>query len=126
MARPTKQGIDYFPLDVYLDNKFKFLEIKFGLEGFAIIIKIFQKIYANGYWCDFNEDERLLFSYDINVDISEINVIINEAIARDIFDKNLFETYGILTSKGIQKRYKEIVKRRKDVEIVSEYLLLKR
>jgi len=124
MARPTKQGIDYFPLDVYLDNKFKFLEIKFGLEGFAIIIKIFQKIYANGYWCNFNEDEQLLFSYDINVDINRIRAIINEAITRDIFDKNLFDTYQILTSKGIQKRYKEIVKRRKDVEIVPEYLLI--
>ena len=124
MARPTKQGIDYFPLDVYLDNKFKFLEIKFGLEGFAIIIKIFQKIYANGYWCNFNEDEQLLFSYDINVDINRIREIVNEAITRDIFDKNLFDTYQILTSKGIQKRYKEIVKRRKDVEIVPEYLLI--
>ena len=124
MARPTKQGIDYFPLDVYLDNKFKFLEIKFGLEGFAIIIKIFQKIYANGYWCNFNEDEQLLFSYDIKVDINRIRAIINEAITRDIFDKNLFDTYQILTSKGIQKRYKEIVKRRKDVEIVPEYLLI--
>lgn len=124
MARPTKQGIDYFPLDVYLDNKFKFLEIKFGLEGFAIIIKIFQKIYANGYWCNFNEDEQLLFSYDIKVDINRIREIVNEAITRDIFDKNLFDTYQILTSKGIQKRYKEIVKRRKDVEIVPEYLLI--
>ncbi len=124
MARPTKQGVDYFPLDVHLDNKFKFIEAKFGLEGFAIIIKIFQEIYANGYWAKFGQDELLLFSFEVNVDINLVNDVINEAIERDIFDKNLYEMYDILTSSGIQKRYKEIVKRRKDVEVIQEYLLI--
>ena len=124
MARPTKQGVDYFPLDVHLDNKFKFIEAKFGLEGFAIIIKIFQEIYANGYWAKFGQDELLLFSFEVNVDINLVNGVINEAIERDIFDKNLYEMYDILTSSGIQKRYKEIVKRRKDVEVIQEYLLI--
>ncbi|MFY9378775.1 MAG: Lin1244/Lin1753 domain-containing protein, partial [Acutalibacteraceae bacterium] len=48
MARPAKDGVDYFPLDVHLDDKFKFIEIKFKLEGFAILIKLFQKIYSFG------------------------------------------------------------------------------
>ena len=124
MARPTKQGLDYFPLDVNLDSKFKFIEIKFGLKGFAIVIKIFQKIYSSCYWYKFDEDEILLFAHEINVDINEVNAIINESIERDIFDKNLYETHQILTSKGIQKRYQEIVKRRKDVEVIEEYLLI--
>lgn len=124
MARPTKQGLDYFPLDVNLDSKFKFIEIKFGLKGFAIVIKIFQKIYSSCYWYKFDEDEILLFAHEINVDINEVNAIINESIDRDIFDRNLYEKHRILTSKGIQKRYQEIVKRRKDVEVIEEYLLI--
>lgn len=124
MARPTKQGVDYFPLDVHLDSKFKFVEIKYGLKGFAIIIKLLQKIYSNGYWSPFNEDEKLLFCHEINVDINLVNDVINEALTRDIFDINLYKQYEILTSKGIQKRYKEMVKRRKDVEVVEEYLLI--
>lgn len=124
MARPTKQGVDYFPLDVHLDSKFKFVEIKYGLKGFAIIIKLLQKIYSNGYWFPFNEDEKLLFCHEINADINLVNDVINEALTRDIFDINLYKQYEILTSKGIQKRYKEMVKRRKDVEVVEEYLLI--
>lgn len=124
MARPTRNGVDYFPLDVNLDSKFKFIEIKFGLEGFALIIKLFQAIYAAGYWLEFNEDERLLFSYEVNVDINRVNAVILEAIARNIFDKELYDKYEILTSVGIQRRYKEITKRRKELEVIDEYVLL--
>lgn len=124
MARPTRQGVDYFPLDVNLDSKFKFIEIKFGLEGFALVIKIFQQIYSAGYWYKFDEDEKLLFAHEINVDINLVNDVIMEALTREIFDKHMYNKYQILTSKGIQKRYKEMVKRRKDVEIVLEYLLI--
>lgn len=124
MARPTKQGVDYFSLDVNMDSKVRFIEVRFGLEGFAILIKLLQQIYSFGYWYPFNNDEKMLFAYDINVDINLINDIINEAITRDLFDKDLYEKYEILTSKGIQKRYQDIVKRRKDVEVVKEYLLI--
>ena len=124
MARPTKQGVDYFPLDVHLDNKFKFIEIKFGLEGFATIIKIMQEIYSQSYYCDWSEDEMLLFSSEHNIEIDKLTKITDEAVDRDIFDKTLYEDFKILTSKGIQNRYKEIVRRRKEVKVVEEYLLI--
>ena len=124
MARPTKQGIDYFPLDVHTDDKFKFIEIKFGLKGFAIIIKLLQRIYASGYWCKFGEDESLIFAHENNIENSLLNEIVDEAIKRRIFSSEMHEKHQILTSSGIQKRYKEIVKRRRDVEISAEYLLV--
>ncbi|WP_405103123.1 DUF4373 domain-containing protein [Oceanobacillus sp. FSL H7-0719] len=124
MARPNKQGIDYFSLDVHLDDKFKFIEIKYDLEGFAIIIKLLQKIYSIGYWYQWTEDEALLFSDEIRADYELVNNVVNEAIDRNVFDKTLYEKYKILTSKGIQKRYQEAVKRRKDVQIVEEYLVI--
>ena len=124
MSRPTKQGVDYFPLDVYLDDKFKFIQIKYKLEGFAILIKLFQKVYSYGYWYMWTEDETLIFADENKADLELVNNVIEEAIKRDIFDKDLFDKYNILTSKGIQKRYKEIVRRRKDVEVKVEYLLI--
>ncbi|MBH0176250.1 DUF4373 domain-containing protein [Fictibacillus sp. 23RED33] len=124
MARPNKQSVDYFPLDVHLDDKFKFIEIKYKLEGFAIIIKLLQKIYASSYWYRWTEDEALLFADEIRADFDLVTKVVNEAIDRDLFDKDLYETFSILTSKGIQKRYKEIVRKRKDVEIKEEYLLI--
>ena len=124
MARPNKQGVDYFPLDVHLDDKFKFIEIKFGLEGFAIVIKLMQRIYSQGYWCNWTEDELLLFSDEIRSDCEKVQQVVNECLERDILNKELYEKYNILTSRGIQKRYKEIVKRRKGVEVIEEYLLV--
>ena len=70
------------------------------------------------------EDEKLIFTHENNIEIDKLNSIVAESLKRDIFDIELFEKYGILTSRGIQKRYKEIVSRRKDVEIVTEYLLV--
>lgn len=124
MARPTKQGVDYFPLDVHLDNKFKFVEIKFGLEGFASVIKIMQDIYSQGYWMYWGEDEKLLFSDEHKIDYETLEKITDECTKRDIFSKRLYEKYNILTSKGLQNRYKEIVKRRKEVKLVKEFLLI--
>jgi hypothetical protein len=124
MARPTKQGVDYFPLDVHLDDKFKFIEIKYKLEGFAIVIKIMQKIYSCGYWYKWTDDEALLFSDEVRADYDLVTEVINECLDRDVFNKELHEKYCILTSKGIQKRYKEMVRRRKEVEVTEEYLLI--
>lgn len=124
MARPGRQGVDYFPLDVHLDNKIKFLVIKFGLEGLGAIVTIFQEIYANGYWCNWGEDEKLIFTHENNIDIDTLDDIVCEALSRDIFDEEIFNKYKVLTSAGVQKRYQKIVERRKDVEITSKYLLI--
>lgn len=124
MARPTKQGVDYFPLDIHLDDKFKFIQIKYGLEGFAVVIKILQKIYSYGYWYQWGEDESLIFAHENSIGLDKLDLIIEETIKRGIFHEGIYKHYQVLTSSGIQKRYKEIVKRRKDVEVVEEYLLV--
>ena len=40
MARPLKEGIDYFSLDCYMDDKIKMIQAEFGLKGFAIVVKL--------------------------------------------------------------------------------------
>src|SRR5699024_616977 len=88
MARPTKQGVDYFPLDVHLDDKFKFIEIKYKLEGFAILIKLMQRIYSQGYWCMWTEDEQLLFSDEVKADFDLVQNVVNECLKRDVLAKS--------------------------------------
>ena len=68
MARSGKQGVEYFPLDVHLCKKFRFVEMKFGVTGFGIVIKLYQFIYDNGYYAEWNEDECLIFADDIKSD----------------------------------------------------------
>ena len=127
MARPIKQGLDYFPLDVNLDDKIELLEAECGLQGFAIIIKLFQKIYNQGYFIKWTEDDQLLFAKKINTDLTTVNSVIMIALKREIFNKEMYENYRILTSKGIQRRFFEICKqlKRKGIEVNPKYLLIK-
>lgn len=127
MARPTKPGLDYFPLNVNFseDEKIEIIEAEFGYLGFYVILKIFMRIYGmNGYYMMFTSREQKLFSKRINVDINSVIAIINSAINEKLFDKTMYEEYGILTSKGIQTRYLEAVERRTKVELINEFLLI--
>jgi len=126
LARPQKTGLEYFPLDVDIDqdDKIQLIEARFGITGFAIVIKLFMKIYKEGYYYKWTEKEQLLFSKRINVDINLVNDVINECIKWGLFDSTLYEKYKILTSKGIQRRYLEATCRRKQVELIKEYYLI--
>lgn len=119
-------GLDYFSLDVTLDDKVELMEAQCGLEGFAILIKLWQKIYAEGYYIDWQEDHAILFSRKINAELSLVNSVINSCFDRDILDRNLFDEYKILTSKGIQKRYLLTYKqlKRSYVPMDERYLLV--
>lgn len=119
-------GINYFPLNVHLDDKFELIEAEFGLKGFAIVVKLFQKIYGQqGYYCEWTEDVALLFGKNVGLGGDAVFEIVRAAIKRGIFDSELYDKYQILTSRGIQERYFEAVSRRKEVEVRKEYLLIK-
>lgn len=124
MARPIKSGADYFPLDVNLDDDIKLLEAEYGLKGFAVLIKLYQKIYSCGYYCSFTSDVGLLFAKHNAASVDFVNEIIACCIRRNIFDKALYDKYSVLTSKGIQERYLEIKKRATNIILDKRYLLL--
>ena len=130
MARPAKEGVDYFPLDVNLDKKFKLIEAKYGSVGFGILIKIYQAIYReHGYYYEWDEETALITAGEnscgkYQLTQKEVAEIVEEAVRRDVFDEGMYKKYGILTSHGIQRRYFEIAGRRKKVIIDSNYLLL--
>lgn len=126
MARPLKQGLDYFSLDVDIDqdDKVQLVEALHGIQGFGILIKLLMRIYREGYYYKWTEMEQILFSKRVNVDIKPINEVVNDCIKYGIFDNNLFEHHQILTSKGIQKRYFEASSRRKNIDLIDEFLLI--
>jgi len=126
LARPQKSGLEYFPLDVDIDqdDKILLIEAQHGLVGFGVVIKLLMKIYKHNYYYEWTEKEQLLFSKRVNVDINSINVIVNDCIKWGLFNENMFKNIEILTSQGIQKRYMEAVGRRQRVEIDKRYLLL--
>ena len=126
MARPTKEGLEYFPLVTNFEDKVILLIAEFGASAVGIIVSLYQKIYNNGYYIPWDNDSLMLFSRYINEEIETVNAVITRCFDRDIFDKSMYEKHGILTSHGIQKQYLKICKeaRRKKVRFIKEYCLI--
>lgn len=124
----NKTGLDYFPfaIDFFDDDKIQFVGARFGLKGENIAIRLLCKIYSEGYFYKFGEDEALLFAKRVGdgCQYSFVNDVVYELVKRGFFDKSIFDRFKLLTSAGIQKRYFEAVSRRKDVDIYGKLLLI--
>lgn len=125
MARVSDPSLPYFPLNCVLDDKFSLIEAEFGLTGFAIVIKLYQRIYGGeGYFCEWNEDICMLFSRQVGEDKELIASVVEKAVERGIFSNSRLRNYQILTSRGIQRQYLSATARRKNVPLIEEYILL--
>ena len=121
----AKSGIDYFPLDVNLNAKFELIEAEFGLTGFGVVVHLLQEIYGKAvYYIEWTEEVALLFARKVGLGGSVVSEIVEAAIRRGMFDKEKYEKYRVLTSKGIQERYFEAVSRRKTLEVDYNILLI--
>lgn len=127
MARPQKPGLDYFPLDVHIADDIELLEVDCGLEGFAILVKLWQKIYCNCYYMEWGDDHEKLFSRKISADVKTVKNVIEHCFDRDLLSREMFDRYSILTSRGIQKRYLKACTdcKRTNITMIKEYLLIK-
>ena len=124
MARPTKQGIDYFPVDCQFDDKTELYILEKESTGLSVLVTIWQLIYQNeGYYIGNNKDLHLLIKKRINVDINEVNDCINICLSRNIFDNKLHKKHEILTSKAIQKRFFDAAKRKQIVHYDVNYII---
>ena len=127
MARPNKIGLDYFPFDIdfFDDEKISAISGEFGIKGEITVIRLLCAIYRNGYFILW--DDLLRYKLLRNLPgTSEhlLESIVQRLVLWGFFDKSLFDSAGVLTSKGIQRRFFSITKRR--VSEVSElpYLLV--
>ena len=127
MARPTKQGLDYFPLDCYFLDDIKIRKIlkSNGAGAIGALVDLLGNIYRDeGYYMRWDDDICFLVADKVGTSEASVQEIVIKAVQVDLFDKKMFDEYQILTSKGIQKRFFEAVKRRQEVNIILEYILL--
>lgn len=121
-------GIEYYHFDVdfFDDDKIALIEGEFGVKGSVIAIRLLCKIYREGYYYQWGNDECLLFARKSGADIvpNTVQEVVNGLVRRSFFDKGVFDQFGVLTSRGIQQRYFEAVKRRQKVEVRREFLLV--
>lgn len=129
MARPIKDGIDYFPLDVgfFQDDKIRLLKAEFGAKGITILVALLCDIYrTNGYFKVWDNDACLLMADAVGCGIVPeiITQVVQGCLRRSIFDDGVFQMFGILTSAGIQRRYIQAVSTREEIRFIQEYWLL--
>lgn len=126
----AKVGIESFLLDCHTNDNMAEIEAAYGIKGFAVIVKLWQKIYSDkGYYCEWIERSPLLFlaqwfGGNSGVDLNLINQVVNHAIKIGIFNESMFKKYAILTSERIQRQYFDVVKRRTEIQVIDEYLLV--
>ena len=125
MARPNKQGLDYFPLDVGIFENDKMLAIsgEFSVKGEIIVLRLLCEIYRNGYFVEFSELLKNKLARLGGLSGGLVDEVVRKLVKYEFFDGFVFSEYNILTSKNIQKVYLEASKRRKDIDL-SQYWLL--
>lgn len=119
MARPSKNGLDYFPFDTdfFCDEKIVCVAGEHGDIGWIVALKLLVAIYRNGYWLKWTEAVRFKMLLE-NGGLSgeKLDAIVESLLKWGFFDRGLFEKEGVLTSRGIQRRYFSIARRRKEAE----------
>ena len=110
-------GINYFPVGVNFmeENAMEVIEAKYGIKGSAIVLKLMCKIYKEGYYIRWDEEQCLIFANKAGreVQAEEVQGIIEILFTKGILDRNSYQENGILTSESIQKVWMEATKRRK-------------
>lgn len=126
MARPVKQGLEYFSFDVgfFSDVKIRKISRACGPTSTSILICLLCNIYQDkGYYIQYDEDLSFVVADTIGTTEGAVEEVIKKAIQVGFFDKELFEKHKIITSNGIQNRFKSAVIRREKIEYVDDYLV---
>ena len=126
MARPTKKGLDYFLLDVDFLSDLKVRRIikACGKEAVHILVALLANIYRDeGYYVLWDDDLAFLVADEVGTKEGTVEELVKKAVQVKFFDKDIFDKYSVLTSKGIQSRYILATKERKKVELEYKYLM---
>lgn len=126
MAAPKKEKLTYFSFDTsfFQDEKIEYLDAEIPHLGPYVFIQLLCKIYTNSYFLEWKEKQTKMMARKTGIDQDVIINTVNVSINEGLFCKDIYEKYGVLTSKSIQERYVMAVNRRKCVQMIKEYLLI--
>ena len=93
MARPQKQGLDYFPHDTFTDDKIEAMEAKYGLAGHAFYSKLCERIYrtTDGELDVSDAETTQILARNFHISLRHFNAMLETAINKGLFDRQLFE-----------------------------------
>ena len=112
MARISKPGLDYFPLDVNFlqDRKVRRISCRHHAAGIAALTSLLCLIYKEkGYYILWNKDTLFDIAQEACCGEEEMQAIIDDCLAVGLFDDLIYKEYGVLTSQAIQEQYHKII-----------------
>lgn len=130
MGRPYRQGLDYSEWDVRIfeDPKIDKLLDSQGADGFLIYFYLCQMAYAGtGYYLPWSYDDAASTARRAGaagIGSSTVVNTVNLCLRIGLFDRSLFEGHGVLTGRGLQKRFARVLPKRTNKQVVAEYWLL--
>ena len=130
MARISKPGLDYFPLDVnfFQDRKVRRISNRHHAAGIAALTSLLCLIYKEkGFYVAWNQDTLFDISQEVCCEEEEMQAIIDDCLSVGLFDTYIYKEYGILTSQAIQEQYHKIItdRRRKYKLPLERFWLIK-
>lgn len=119
MARPPKEGLDYFPHDTdsVNDEKIEALRALYGNDGYAFYFILLERIYrTSDQEINVSDAETIqILSKKIGIKEEEFSQILSTALKWGCFDKEKYEKDGVLTSNGIKKRADVVLQKRRQM-----------
>lgn len=116
MARPIKQGLDYFPHDVDAssDEKIDALRMIYGNDGYAFYFITLERIYrSKALELNISDAEtRQILARKVSVTPELLDRMIETALKYGCFDQKSYTERGVLTSAGIKKRAQTVFEKR--------------
>lgn len=112
MARISKPGLDYFPLDVNFlqDRKVRRISCRHHAAGIAALTSLLCLIYKEkGYYILWNKDTLFDIAQEACCGEEEMQAIIDDCLSVGLFDDLIYKEYGVLTSQAIQEQYHKII-----------------
>ena len=123
MARPRKEGLDYFSFDVdfFQDVKIRVLKGDLGNDGVLTYIYLLTKIYKNGYYIDKTDEMISVTALDVGISVDQTRQIVAYLVSRSLLTEIsiLALPVTVLTSPGIQRRYQLAVRTRGQKNVVD-------
>lgn len=116
MARPVKEGLDYFPFDVDFatNEKTEAITGEFGPKGVLIFIYLLAAIYRKGYYLEWTELAKNQLVNRVSGATGElVGLVVKRLTEYGTFNKDLFLSDNVLTSQRIQETFTDATKRRK-------------
>ncbi|MCE8845825.1 DUF4373 domain-containing protein [Parabacteroides distasonis] len=126
MGRNKKNGLDYFPFDIDLFQDIRIRKLIKYQSGKAVTVYtlLLCIIYKDGYYMRWDKELPFIISEQTGFEEAYILEVINSCLKLGLFHNELYVSDGILTSKGIQERYKKICDLCRRNSEISEFSLI--